>query len=176
MRGAPLCMSHYKRQVEYTHTTSGSYASRRMFNVTRIPQEKVDRLHKASTSNPSARRITLLIRNHIFAVDVYDEKGIFIGLSAMTERLQACAAAALSSKPAIPIPILTADGRDAWAKVRVSLKRILKILNQLKEPRTPSQLVSHQPDEPFRDRLVPFLSITGCNHKQRPTSLDSHGH
>jgi Choline/Carnitine o-acyltransferase len=156
------------------HTTSASYASRRMFNMTRIPHERIDRLHKASTSNPAARRIILLIRNHIFTVDVYDENGVFIGLSAMTERLQSCAVAALSSKPAIPIPILTADGRDAWAKVRMSLKRILEMLNQFKESRAPSQLVGHQPHEPFGDRLVPFLSITGCNHKRCPASLDSH--
>ena len=91
--------------------------------MTRIPQERIDLLHKASTSNPAARRIILLVRNHIFTVDVYDENGVFIGLSAMTERLQNCVAAALLSKPAIPIPILTADGRDAWAKVCISLKK-----------------------------------------------------
>lgn len=90
--------------------------------MSRIPQEKVDRLHSASPSNPAAHRITVLVRNHIFTVDVYNERGTFIGLSPMMERLRACVTAALSPKQAVPLPILTADSRDAWAKVCDSLK------------------------------------------------------
>lgn len=94
-----------------------------MFNMTRIPQEKMDRLHKASQSNPAARRITVLVQNHMFSVDVYDKKGCFIGVSAMMERLRACATVASTSKRALPIPILTADDRNTWAKVCILLMK-----------------------------------------------------
>ncbi|KIM26272.1 hypothetical protein M408DRAFT_330655 [Serendipita vermifera MAFF 305830] len=114
IRGVPLCMSHYKR----------------MFNMTRIPQENMDRLHKASSSNPAARRITVLVRNHMFSVDVYDEKGSFIGVNAMTERLRECTAQAQQSKPATSIPILTADDRQTWAKNREYLANLSPV-NQM---------------------------------------------
>jgi Choline/Carnitine o-acyltransferase len=139
--------------------------------MTRIPREKIDRLYKASTSNPAARCITLLVRNHIFSVDVCNEKGTFIGLSAMTERLQACVAAALSSKPAIPLPVLTADGRDAWAKVCGSLKNGYLRCSTNLESRAPRQPVPHQPDEPFGNRCFPVLSVIRCDNKQHPASV-----
>jgi hypothetical protein len=88
-----------------------------MFNMTRIPQIGCDTLYKASPSDSRASQIVVLIQNHMFTVEVYNEKGTFIGLRQLVKRLQSCTQAAQSLQPTVPICVLTGDERDRWAKV-----------------------------------------------------------
>ncbi|KAG8812924.1 hypothetical protein FRC19_002802 [Serendipita sp. 401] len=99
-RTAPLCMSHYKR----------------MFNMTRIPKQGCDILHKAHEGDPSSQQITLLVNGHMFLVDVYDTSGDICSLDTLVQRLRACTLEAQCE--VTPVAILTADDREIWAKNR----------------------------------------------------------
>lgn len=91
-----------------------------MFNMTRIPQPECDMLYKGHPSDSASRQIVVLIRNHMFLVDVYREGDTFVGLDTMVRQLSACARSVSSVKSAVAIPVLTADDRETWAKVTLT--------------------------------------------------------
>lgn len=131
----------------------------RMFNMTRIPQSQCDKLHKALPSDPAARQIVVLIQNHMFLVDVYQEGNVFIGLDAMVKQLAACVDNIPATGSAVPVPILTADDRDTWAKV--GFEHIGTILSlQLLESKPSQQSFNSKSNSTLKHRFIIILHFT----------------
>lgn len=62
--------------------------------------------------------IVLFIQDHLYSIDVYDEHQALLSPAQILGRIQSCVVDAQKKGPAPSVSLLTADNRDAWAKVR----------------------------------------------------------
>ena len=85
-----------------------------MFNSTRIPMAGCDEVHQTQ-----ANHIVLFIQDHLYSIDVYDEHQTLLSPTQILGRIQGCILDAQKRGPAPPVSLLTADNREAWAKVRI---------------------------------------------------------
>jgi hypothetical protein len=65
-----------------------------------------------------ANHIVLFIQDHLYSIDVYDEHQALLSPAQILGRIQSCAVDAQKKGPASSVSLLTADNREAWAKVR----------------------------------------------------------
>jgi len=65
-----------------------------------------------------ANHIVLFIQDHLYSIDVYDEFQALISPAQILGRIQSCIVDAQKKGPAPLVSLLTADNREAWAKVR----------------------------------------------------------
>ena len=94
----------------------------RLFNKCRIPRRNRDELKVAPPSSPHSSKIVLLIRDWMYAVDVYDGKSSNIGHQELERRLRSVVAdvnkrESRGERP-FAVGLLSSDGRDKWAEVR----------------------------------------------------------
>jgi carnitine O-acetyltransferase len=91
----------------------------RVFGVTRIPAIPHD--FNTEAKHPiSARHITVMARNNIYAVDVIDSQGQIISLPQLEQTLTSIVAEARRANGQ-PVGVLTAAARDDWARAREQL-------------------------------------------------------
>lgn len=84
--------------------------------MARIPKPSCDIIKQASSEDPNSKKILIMIRNHFYLINPYNEIQQFVGVNEIFRKLQACASDALQSH-AIPLSLLSADDRDKWAEV-----------------------------------------------------------
>ncbi|XP_064473345.1 carnitine O-palmitoyltransferase 2, mitochondrial-like [Ornithodoros turicata] len=88
-----------------------------LFCSTRIPNPGRDQLF----CDPDAKHLVVLYRGHVYTVQVLDNNGNVVS----PDHVHSCLAYILSDKsppPATPVPALTSENRDQWAKVRAELE------------------------------------------------------
>ena len=85
-----------------------------MFNSTRIPVAGCDKVCQTQ-----AYHIVLFIQDHLYSIDVYGEHQVLLSPAQILRRIQGCVVDAQKRGPAPPVSLLTADNREAWAKVRI---------------------------------------------------------
>jgi len=66
-----------------------------------------------------ANHIVLFIQEHLYSIDVYGENQAPLPPAQVLGRMQSCVVDAQKRGPAPPVSLLTADNREAWAKVRI---------------------------------------------------------
>ncbi|KAI0034239.1 acyltransferase ChoActase/COT/CPT [Vararia minispora EC-137] len=91
-----------------------------MFYTCRIPQHNCDALSPQPThTHPNARKIVLMIDDHIYAIEVYRPDGSLVNPSEIEHRMLEAVRdfdeRARSGERVVPVGILTADERDIWA-------------------------------------------------------------
>ena len=106
MRGQPLDMHQFTR----------------VFGMTRVPQEGADVLHQVDDS----RHVVVLRRGCILTVRVLDSRGNPLPLAALVALMASAIAIAdahalLEATDEPPVSVLTALGRDEWARERTRL-------------------------------------------------------
>jgi hypothetical protein len=95
----------------------------RLFNLARIPQQPHDTLSlKPSTSTVASRSITLLVRDHVYSVEVVDAESLQpLPVAEIESRLWGCVKDLLEKEgkgeEALRVGVLTSDGRDEWCEV-----------------------------------------------------------
>ncbi|KAI9168497.1 hypothetical protein H9P43_007869 [Blastocladiella emersonii ATCC 22665] len=105
-KAGPLCMDQY----------------RHMFGVTRVPKEGMDVLVREFPAR--ARHIVVLARDQCYRVDVYTRDGSRrLALADLERQLHAVIADVTSADftPDFPVPVLTAEHRDTWARAYARL-------------------------------------------------------
>jgi hypothetical protein len=65
-----------------------------------------------------ANHIVLFIQDHLYSIDVYGEHQAPSITCPDPGRIQSCVVDAQKRGPAPPVSLLTADNREAWAKVQ----------------------------------------------------------
>lgn len=76
-----------------------------------------------------ANHIVLFIQDHLYSIDVYGEYEALLSPAQVLGRIQSCVVDAQKRGPAPPISLLTADDREAWAKVRIHLVYICDLMS-----------------------------------------------
>lgn len=112
------------------------------------------------------RHMTVMIKNWVYAITIYDESGSLMEPKEIEKRIWSAVrdadAKEASGEKATPIGILTADERDTWAKVRLrsfqgAIFRTNQSLNI--EPRTPTCPIPDQPSIAHVHRTIPLLPL-----------------
>ena len=85
-----------------------------MYNSTRIPLAGCDIIRQTP-----ANHIVLFIQDHLYSIDVYGEHQTLLSPGQVLGRIQSCVVDAQKRGPASSVSVLTADNREAWAKVRI---------------------------------------------------------
>jgi len=87
----------------------------RMFGVTRIPC----RPHDWNTAtNATARHITVMVRDHIYHLDVFDEHGDIVPLPTLEKSISEIVADAQQRGMGEGVGVLSCDDRDKWTLTR----------------------------------------------------------
>lgn len=96
-----------------------------MFNVCRIPCLQCDTLSTPSFSAADSRKVLVMVHDWLYAIEVYDNDWTPIAPNEIEQRLRRVVQDAASriqrSERAVPVGLLSADTRDRWAEVRVSI-------------------------------------------------------
>ena len=66
-----------------------------------------------------ANHIVLFIQDNLYSIDVYDEHEALLSPDRILGRIQSCVVDAQERGQASSVSVLTADNREAWAKVRI---------------------------------------------------------
>ncbi|KAI9269130.1 acyltransferase ChoActase/COT/CPT [Phascolomyces articulosus] len=117
-RSGPFCMNQLKK----------------MFGASRIAANPRD---KIVTSWPAtAKHITVIYKDQIFSVPVFDAEGQVLSDKAMTSQLRRVVEQVDKVQPELlqpPVGIMTTEHRDTWANVREQLESNPKNANTLKD-------------------------------------------
>ncbi|CAG8510683.1 5698_t:CDS:10 [Paraglomus occultum] len=106
-RQGPLCMNQYKNQ----------------FGTTRIADSPADRI--ITTWPATAKHIIVLMRDHIFKVQVLGEGGARVPIKAIEQQLRTVATMLKNAQQIdSPVGLLTGEHRDAWAAARKALEEL----------------------------------------------------
>ncbi len=119
-----------------------------LFNICRVPQVGCDTLTRPPKPNsPSARKMTVMIKDWIYTVEVYDHGGNRVDVAEIEKRLWAIVhdvkARQSKGEKAKQVGILTADERDIWAKVWRRRLPLGKQSNRESKPRRTGNTWSH---------------------------------
>ncbi|KAI0322757.1 carnitine acetyltransferase [Amylostereum chailletii] len=152
------------------------------FNTCRIPLSFCDALSpRPDSSSLNGRKITLMVHDWVYAIDVYETDGRQTSPRILERRLlDACndAAMRLSKKEyATPVGILTSDDRDRWAENYRHLQTLSptneRTLEAIQQSILMVSLDSHtlvSPTDPSKKSQSLFHTI------DTPAEIDSHLH
>lgn len=106
MGGQPLCMDQYHKVLA----------------ACRVPGVRKDKLEVFPPTIPNPpKHIIVAHKNHFFAVDILDGKGVPLTLSQLYSQLKSIIEA--SPQPEIPVGLLTTAHRNTWGKVYKRLSK-----------------------------------------------------
>ncbi|EJD49075.1 acyltransferase ChoActase/COT/CPT [Auricularia subglabra TFB-10046 SS5] len=124
----------HKNEIYSESSRTGSWVrpgALRIFNSHRIPRTGCDELQHtplSEVSSTESRHMLVMMDDWTYAVEAYSSSGEVVPLEGIIERLHAVAQDAASRRSAgeapVPVGILTADDRDAWAQNHERLRSL----------------------------------------------------
>ncbi|EJF64957.1 acyltransferase ChoActase/COT/CPT [Dichomitus squalens LYAD-421 SS1] len=164
------------RQDIYPDTTRTGlwfrHAALQSFHKCRIPQRGCDRLSTVpSPSDPSSRKLLVMVADWMYAVDVVDSDGGSLPPNTIEKRLrvivQDAEARLERGERPVPIGVLTTDDRDIWA---ANLEHLLSL--------SPSNrtLYTTLASSVFALSLDPYAYTLPPSHQTHDADLATHLH
>jgi hypothetical protein len=92
-----------------------------MFCVCRIPRPHADVLSTAVPSSSNVRKLLVMLHDWCYAIEVYSETRDLMPISEIERQLRQVVRDAgnriRNKEIAVPVGVLSSDGRDRWAQV-----------------------------------------------------------
>ncbi|CAB3400530.1 unnamed protein product [Caenorhabditis bovis] len=104
--GAPLDMSQYKF----------------LFGTTRVPKFGADEIKYGCDYNETLKHIIVIHNGHYFRVQILGDDEKLLSLNVLVRQFKEAIERSSTANPD-PVGIISADGRDRWAKVYTTLKK-----------------------------------------------------